>query len=369
MAGLYIHIPYCHSKCSYCDFCSTPNIETVENYVTALIGEYRLRKDEVNEPLSTVYIGGGTPSILPVTTLSRLVESLGHPVLEEFTIEANPEDVTPEWVDAITRMGINRVSIGIQSLVDSELKAINRRHSAARAEEALMTLKSGGITEISGDLIYGLPGQSLESWNYSLNKLIGYGLTHISAYNLSYEPGTRLYAQLISGKVNEASDETIESMYALLTDSLHKNGYEHYEISNFAKPGHRARHNSNYWNMTPYIGVGVSAHSFDGKIRRANGNRIKDYIKSINSASTYYEVEEESPENILNDYIITALRTREGINLNDMRLRFGSDTVENLLSSAKRYIAGGRLIKTDESLSLSETAILISDSIFRDLIV
>lgn len=369
MAGLYIHIPYCHSKCSYCDFCSTPKVDTAEDYITALIDEYRLRKDEVNEPLSTVYIGGGTPSILPMPTLSRLVESLGHPVLEEFTIEANPEDVTPEWVDAIIRIGINRVSIGIQSLVDSELKAINRRHSAARAEEALMTLKSGGIAEISGDLIYGLPGQSLESWNYSLNKLIGYGLTHISAYNLSYEPGTRLYAQLISGKVNEASDETIESMYALLTDSLRKNGYEHYEISNFAQPGHRAHHNSNYWNMTPYIGLGVSAHSFDGKTRRANGNRIKDYIKSINSANTYYEVEEESPENILNDYIITALRTRDGINLNDMRLRFNSDTVENLLSSAKRYIASGRLIKTDESLSLSETAILISDSIFRDLIV
>ena len=369
MAGLYIHIPYCHSKCSYCDFCSTSKVDTAEDYITALIDEYRLRKDEVNEPLSTVYIGGGTPSILPMPTLSRLVESLGHPVLEEFTIEANPEDVTPEWVDAIIRMGINRVSIGIQSLVDSELKAINRRHSAARAEEALMTLKSGGIAEISGDLIYGLPGQSLESWNYSLNKLIGYGLTHISAYNLSYEPGTRLYAQLISGKVNEASDETIESMYALLTDSLRKNGYEHYEISNFAQPGHRAHHNSNYWNMIPYIGLGVSAHSFDGKTRRANGNRIKDYIKSINSANTYYEVEEESPENILNDYIITALRTRDGINLNDMRLRFNSDTVENLLSSAKRYIASGRLIKTDESLSLSETAILISDSIFRDLIV
>ena len=369
MAGLYIHIPYCHSKCSYCDFCSTSKVDTAEDYITALIDEYRLRKDEVNEPLSTVYIGGGTPSILPMPTLSRLVESLGHPVLEEFTIEANPEDVTPEWVDAIIRMGINRVSIGIQSLVDSELKAINRRHSAARAEEALMTLKSGGIAEISGDLIYGLPGQSLESWNYSLNKLIGYGLTHISAYNLSYEPGTRLYAQLISGKVNEASDETIESMYALLTDSLRKNGYEHYEISNFAQPGHRAHNNSNYWNMTPYIGLGVSAHSFDGKTRRANGNRIKDYIKSINSANTYYEVEEESPENILNDYIITALRTRDGINLNDMRLRFNSDTVENLLSSAKRYIASGRLIKTDESLSLSETAILISDSIFRDLIV
>ena len=141
MAGLYIHIPYCHSKCSYCDFCSTSKVDTAEDYITALIDEYRLRKDEVNEPLSTVYIGGGTPSILPMPTLSRLVESLGHPVLEEFTIEANPEDVTPEWVDAIIRMGINRVSIGIQSLVDSELKAINRRHSAARAEEALMTLK------------------------------------------------------------------------------------------------------------------------------------------------------------------------------------------------------------------------------------
>lgn len=367
MAGLYIHIPFCHSKCAYCDFFSTPRIDSMERYADALLTELRLRiETEINEPFSTVYIGGGTPSILPINLLERIIDGIANyiDIVEEFTIEANPEDVTIEWVRAVVELGINRVSMGIQSFDDGELKAINRRHSSLTALNAINTLRQGGINRISGDLIYGLPNQDLASWKQSLNKLMELNLPHFSAYLLSYEPGTGLYAQLLAGKVEEASEELANEMYQYLIDTARHYGYNHYEISNFAKPGCEAIHNTNYWRDMPYLGLGVSAHSFDGEKRRFNPINLKNYISQLQQGQCMYEIEEEDAEARHNDYIIVALRTAQGIDLDYYRSKYDYDIIE----TAKPHIREGRMTLTDTHLAITEQSMLISDRIMLDFI-
>ena len=370
MAGLYIHIPFCHSKCSYCDFYSMPSVKMSSEYVDALINEWKIRKNEVAGNIETIYLGGGTPSILDTGLLSKLIAALPTENVREFTIEANPEDITRNWIDIVKQLGINRVSIGVQSLLDNELQAVGRRHTAQEAIDAIKLLQNYGITEISADLIYGLPQQTLESWKYSVENLVNLGIPHISSYSLSYEPGTRLYAQLSSGKIEETDEDTVAAMYDMLTSSLMFNGYEHYEISNFAKPWHIAQHNSSYWKFTPYIGLGVSAHSFDGTKRRVNPLNIKKYIEALSSGKTIYEVEDETPTDLYNDYIITSLRTSDGINLDDMRARFGGEYAEEFCKSAETFIASGKLVQpTPLTIRFTEDAWLVSDSVLRELIV
>ncbi len=368
MAGLYIHIPFCHSKCIYCDFYSMPRAEAAEAYIDAVIAEWRMRRGELSEPISTMYIGGGTPSIIPARLLRRLVENIAPENLSEFTIEANPEDITPEWVKAIKDLGIDRVSIGIQSFSDVELKAINRRHTGDDAETALSILRRGGIDNISGDLIYGLPGQTPGSWQESLDRLVATGVEHISAYSLSFEPGTRLYAMLTTGKVKEADEDTVNEMYHRLTDTLRNAGYIHYEISNFARPGRQSRHNSSYWDFTPYLGLGTAAHSFDGKVRRANRTGVKAYISDIMSGKTFFDIENETADSLYNDYVITALRTAEGIDKRQFVSLFGAAALDSLLAAAHRFIASGNIIETPSSLFIAEASFLISDAILVELI-
>lgn len=369
MAGLYIHIPYCHSKCAYCDFYSTPNIKSMEQYVDALLCEIKIRVNEIATSFRTIYIGGGTPSILPISLLNKIVKEVSTHVnicdIEEFTIEANPEDVTAEWVTAIMRLGINRVSMGIQSFNNKELKVINRRHTAEVAINAINILRENGIIRISGDLIYGLPGQDFESWKLSLNKLLSLQLPHFSAYLLSYEPGTGLYARLMAGKVEEASEELANEMYQYLIAEARKYGYNHYEISNFALSGCEAIHNTNYWRDLTYLGIGVSAHSFDGENRRVNPSNIKDYISQLQQGKCVYEVEEEDADARHNDYIIVSLRTAQGIDLNHYQSKYNYD----ILSIAQPHIDAGRMVRTDNYLAIAEKSMLISDRIMLDFIV
>lgn len=362
MAGLYIHIPFCHSKCYYCDFYSTPNRETVEQVVDTIIAEAAARKDEISEPFKTVYIGGGTPSILSVSDLRRLFSlPLDLSQVTEKTIEVNPEDVTADkarqWLD----IGVNRISMGIQSFDDEQLKAIGRRHSAADALSAVESLRSAGISNISCDLIYGLPGQSVESWRQSLTRLLELDLPHFSAYCLSYEPGTRLYASRQAGKITEADENTISKMYEILIANAHHYGYQHYEISNFCKPGCYSRHNSSYWDDTPYLGLGASAHSFDGKNRRFNPSNIRKYLAAVPS----YEIEEESDIDSANDLIITGLRTSVGLDVN----RLSPTYRREVLAAAKPYLAVGQLVIDSDRLIIPESSWLIADAIMRDLII
>lgn len=306
MAGLYIHIPFCTTKCAYCDFYSGPlRLFDADAYADALMRELDARRSEVGE-FATVYIGGGTPGTMPAHLHARFLMLAPG----ERTVELNPENVTPQYADALLCAGANRVSMGVQSLVDSELRAVGRRHSAAEAVSAFKILRAAGFDNISLDLIYGLPGQSTESWQRSLTGLLELAPEHLSAYLLSYEPGTLLYARLQKGDIEEASDEVVCEMYETLCVEARAAGYEHYEISNFARPGFHARHNSSYWDMTPYLGLGPGAHSFDGVLRRFNPPDYKGYMSA---PERFFKIEAENADERFNDRVMTALRTARGV--------------------------------------------------------
>lgn len=373
MAGLYIHIPYCHSKCAYCDFYSSPILGNMDKYVDALLNEFELRHNEITSPFTTIYIGGGTPSILPATLITRLVNELARHInvslLDEFTIEANPEDVTPQWVKTIKSLGITRVSMGIQSFNDNELKIINRRHSAQQALHAIKILRENGIERISGDLIYGLPEQDLKSWKSSLNQLLSFRLPHFSAYLLSYEQGTGLYSRLMAGKVEEASEELVNEMYMHLIDTARSHGYNHYEISNFAMPGSKAIHNTNYWRDQPYLGLGVAAHSFDGRNRRFNPSNTSQYIEKLSLNKCVFETEYEDESARHNDFIIVALRTSQGIDLAQYKQRFGMQAYAQLITNAMPHINTHQMNLSPTHLSITESSMLISDRLILSFII
>lgn len=364
MAGLYVHIPFCHSKCAYCDFFSTPRRGMMEEYVGAVSGEWHSRKDELTEPVETVYIGGGTPSVLPLPLLASLVETLPVPS-GEYTIEANPEDVSPAWAQWVADSPIGRVSMGVQSFDDSQLRSVGRRHTAAQAVAAIENLRCAGISELSCDLIYGLPGQTLDSWRRQLDTLLSLRPPHLSCYLLSYEEGTRLWAMRSAGKVKEASEELALDMYACLTEATRAAGYSHYEISNFCLEDHRAIHNSNYWLDRPYLGLGVSAHSFSGTRRSYNPANIKEYISRGGKGLAI--VEEETPDQRLNDFIITALRTSRGLHLSEAGARFGSAAADHIISCAAPHIASGNMRLDNGVLTIPESNWLLSDRFMTDL--
>lgn len=306
MAGLYVHIPFCKAKCAYCDFYSGPlRTFQAEEYVAALQRELDVRRSEVGD-LTTVYIGGGTPSTVPPELIAPFLALASG----ERTVEVNPEDVTFDYAERLLRAGANRVSMGVQSLSDEELKAVGRRHSASQAIAAFRTLRAVGFSNISLDLIYGLPGQTTESWRRSLDGVLELKPEHLSAYLLSYEPGTLLYARLQRGQIVEVSEDDAIEMYDYLCRMAACAGFEHYEISNFALPDYRAKHNSAYWNLTPYLGLGPGAHSFDGRIRRYNDTNLKQYMAN---PSEFTQIEQETSTECHNDQIMTALRTSDGV--------------------------------------------------------
>lgn len=363
---IYVHIPFCHSKCAYCDFYSTPDSRRMEAVAERILLEYSLRKDELGTEATsrTLYFGGGTPSILPLNLFSRLARGLYRPgETEEFTIEVNPEDVNPEAVAHWRREGVNRISMGIQSFVDSELQAVGRRHSAADAVRAIRTLRQGGIANLSCDLIYGLPGQTSESWQYSLECLLNEHPEHISAYCLSYEPGTLLTRRLEQGRITATDDDTIEEMYTRLCRSLSAGGYDHYEISNFALPGLRSKHNSAYWTGVPYLGLGPGAHSLDFRgVRRYNPPDIRLYTSGEQFPVT--AIDDEDDTDRLNDCLITALRTAEGLDISKLEPR----RLEELSAKASPFTSRGLLVHADGRIRIPESAWLKSDGILRELL-
>ncbi|MCM1070683.1 MAG: radical SAM family heme chaperone HemW [[Clostridium] fimetarium] len=376
MAGLYIHIPFCHGKCAYCDFYSlgAPVEPLMRRYVAALAAEWRCRRTELaGEKVTTLYIGGGTPSALPLHMLADIVntlfsEGVNTAGLTEFTIEANPEDLTPEWLAAVRELGVNRVSMGVQSFDNELLEAVNRRHDAARAVSALELLSRSGIN-YSADLIYGLPGQTLARWLDDLRKLLDFDPPHFSAYLLSYEPGTPLHARLSRGEVSEASEQLAEQMYSALCEESASRGYRHYEISAFAKPGREAVHNSAYWNYTPYLGLGCAAHSFlpDGT-RKFNPPNIMAYLRDIEGGLCPTETDEETESDRLNDYIITSLRTDTGLALDFLRDRWGLETLQSVSQAANPFFQSGHLTMTPAGFRIPECHWLTADSILRELI-
>lgn len=379
MAGLYIHIPFCRHKCAYCDFFSTPSRSAdTSAYLRAVITEWHLRRHELGQnQVTTLYIGGGTPSILPADTLARFMEELGHHIplhsLREATIEANPEDITPQSISAYRSIGFNRISVGIQSFNPKELESVDRRHSPSASHAALRALQESAIN-YSADLIYGLPGQTPLQWEQNLKTLLDYRPPHFSAYLLSYEPGTRLYARLQKGLLHEASDTVAQNMFRTLCTTADAMGYNHYEISNLALPGKEARHNSAYWTYTPYLGLGTSAHSFDGTLRRYNPLDIKGYIAAMNDNRTFFDTDCETILNRFNDYIITSLRTSAGFSTAFALTRFGDAPMKQFMSNAAPLLASGMLLRTstpqgDSRLHIPRDRWLTSDAVFRELIL
>lgn len=374
MAGVYVHIPFCASRCSYCDFFSTLRLDEVgHDYVEALIAEARLRKAELNgKPVKTLYMGGGTPSQLPLPLLARLIDGLKATLdlnaVQEFTLEANPDDVTPEWCAAVRALGVNRVSMGVQSFQDAVLRLVGRRHTARQAIDAVASLRHAGIDNISIDLIYGLPGQTLETWAESVRQAVDLRPQHISAYGLTYEPGTRLWQQRECGEVVEASEDQYLDMYRVLVGMLQVAGYEHYEISNFALPGYRSRHNSSYWNETPYLGLGAAAHSYDGTMRRSNPADLCGYIRRITSGQPACQVEDLAWWERYDERVMLGLRTADGVDAHRLRSDFGDKAWAHFVSEARRHIDAGNMICTDDGrYILTSEGIVLSDSVMRDL--
>lgn len=357
---MYVHIPFCHAKCAYCDFFSTPRMELAREVADGIVAEYHARIVELGEEaVATVYFGGGTPSALAPELLERICRELPMGAAIERTIEVNPEDVNPQSCARWVALGFNRVSMGVQSLVDEELKAVGRRHSADEALRAIDVLRSAGFANISCDLIYGLPGQSIESWEYSLQRLLATGVEHLSAYSLGYEPGTRLTAMLQAGKIEATADDIVAEMYALLCRETHTAGMEHYEISNFARHGYRSRHNSAYWTSTPYLGLGPGAHSCDARgLRRAGPANIARWLREG------AQPEEENATEKLNDRIITGLRTAEGLDLSTM----ATTDAAALLGRARKYMKTGHVRYEAEHLRIPEEHWIVSDGIMCDLL-
>lgn len=374
MAGIYIHIPFCKKRCIYCDFYSGTNLTLKKRYVDALCLEIQTRKHELgDEVITTLYLGGGTPSQLSESELSELMNALQNAFdlshLQETTIECNPDDLDKDYLKMLSKLGFNRISIGIQSLNDDELKFLNRRHTAVQAMTVVRFCQSVGFENISIDLMYGLPNQTPESWQNTLNHALMLNVTHISAYNLMYEEGTALTRAVGKGKVQPLDEDKNIQYFQMMIDALDRAGYEQYEISNFCKPGFRSKHNSSYWNAIPYLGLGAAAHSYDGKkIRRWNISNTLRYCEALeNGSDTFYEFEHLTPHQLYDEMIMTRLRTREGIDLEKMRTVFGQTFYDYCMNEATSYLAEQKLMIENKHLSLTRSGIFVSNMIMSDL--
>lgn len=339
--GVYVHIPFCKSRCIYCDFFSTTQLARREEYVQALVKEAQARISHPQD-IQTVYFGGGTPSMLSVEQLTRILNAL-HPVnAAEITLEANPGDLSYDKLCALHKAGFNRLSIGIQSFRDDELRFLGRRHNAQQARDAVRWAKQAGFDNISIDLMYALPNQSLTDWEYNISEALNLHIQHISCYCLTFETHTRLYRLAMDGQVTPADEDTENAMYDMLCQKLQNAGYIHYEVSNFALPDRHSRHNSAYWNDTPYIGLGAAAHSYDGEKRRWNADDLDEYMQGK------FEEETLSSEQKEMEHIMLGLRTRDGIALTeDLRKK-----AQPFIDSAHLTIQKDRLVATQSGLHI-----------------
>lgn len=378
MSGLYIHIPFCKTRCIYCGFFSTVGESMKDRYVDALCDELKMRRNYIGDAVRTIYIGGGTPSQLSEKNIEKIIDTIykyydveaaeGMDV-PEMTMECNPDDVDSNFASFIANTPINRISMGAQSFSDEMLRFAGRRHDSSQIQLAVERLRKADIGNISIDLMFGFPGETEQIWQADLRKAIELDVEHLSAYSLMFEEGTPLYKMLQDGRVKEIDEDLSLSMFNTLLDTMNETGFEHYEISNFARQGFRSRHNSSYWHDIPYLGVGASAHSFNGTSRQWNVCDVKQYISSICSGSVPAEVEELSKDSRFDDIVMTSLRTREGIDLEGIRDKFGTDYLEFIEREARKHVESGLLRYDDggKRLALTRKGIFVSDDIMADL--
>ena len=368
---IYIHVPFCKSRCLYCDFFSSTELDLRGAYVDALCREMDNRNDEIlHARAQTLYIGGGTPSQLGIDNLRRIFRHLAETVrLEngaEVTLEVNPDDVTPEFAGALHDTPVNRVSMGVQTLDDGLLRLLGRRHAAAQAMKAVGLLREAGFCNLSLDLMYGLPGQTMDMWKKDVDTLLSLGIPHLSAYSLQWEEGTRLYRLLEKGEVQEADEKLSLSMYRYLMDATRNAGMHHYEISNFALYGYEARHNSGYWRDDAYVGLGPGAHSYDGKrLRSWNVSSLKEYIMPDYHHDSPDRRELLTDTDLYNERVMKRLRTDQGLSLAEL----SEDEHVHALKMAASHINGGRMVLLDDCLRLTSVGIFTSNDIMSDLML
>ncbi|HCC71491.1 MAG TPA: coproporphyrinogen III oxidase, partial [Bacteroidales bacterium] len=320
MAGIYIHIPFCKKRCSYCDFYKTIDAELADTFLVSLEKEMELQRDYLEQKeVETIYFGGGTPTVLSAQQIGIILEKL-HATFNikedtEITIEANPDDIKKTYTKSLAKTGINRISLGIQSWNDEILKLLNRRHNSEDARKALEHIFSSGIDNISADLIYGIPGMSLNQWKENLQITLDYDIKHLSAYHLTIEEHTVFGKMKKNNELREIDEEESEKQFNVLIDECEKNGFIQYEISNFCKEGYFSIHNTNYWRREPYLGLGPSAHSFNGESRQWNIADLNEYIKLIEKDEVPATIEILNVKDMFNEYVMTSLRTMWGIDL------------------------------------------------------
>lgn len=374
MAGIYIHIPFCKTLCSYCDFYHIISPSDHEALISALVKESVQRREYLsNENVSTIYIGGGTPSLLSVKEIRDVLDHITktYRVADncEVTIEANPDDIEKEYLLGLRDTIINRISLGIQSWRDADLKLLNRRHNASCAATALEEILEAGFQNVAIDLIYGIPGLTLHDWSSNLDISFSYGIRHLSAYHLTIEPGTVLGKMKDKGLLSEIDEEESGLQFHLLIDKAASAGFIHYEISNFGKPGYFSVHNSNYWKQANYLGLGPSAHSFNGFSRQWNVSDVKKYIKAVNSGSVLFEREELDKKTRFNEYIMTSLRTMWGIDLDYVERVFDKEGYDYIINLAGKLIDYGLMKQDQKTLVLTNQGKLISDNVISELML
>ena len=374
MSGIYIHVPFCKSKCAYCNFFSLVTEKKVDDYVEALKKEIVDRRSYLGDELvETIYFGGGTPSLLPTKYVEEILELLNknYNIISnpEITLEINPDTIDKEKMFALKQLGVNRMSIGIQSFHDDDLRYLGRRHDSRHAMQVLEDLKAVDFEKITLDLIYGMPTLTEEKWNKNLDIFFSTGITHLSAYALTVEPKTILGQKIEKGELQGVSEEETILHYDVLVERTKVNGFEHYEISNFAKDGCRSRHNSIYWKDVKYLGLGPSAHSYDGNSRQWNVSNLTKYIQLVGNSEEYYEKEILTLDDKFNEYVMTSLRTSWGCDIEKIERDYGKSYASHFLKNVKKYLGAGEMLKDVNTYKLTDEGMLFADGIAAELFV
>ncbi len=373
MAGIYIHIPFCRQKCHYCDFYKTIQNNRAE-FVEALKKEIYARKDYLQgEKVKTLYFGGGTPSALKETEVADILTFVARefPVTKkaEVTFEANPDDLSISYLKALINAGVNRISIGLQSFQNVHLERMNRRHNVSQAYHAVQNAEKAGFTNISIDLIYGLPGLTSGQWEESLIQVFRLPVVHLSAYHLTYHEGTPFFSWLKRGMLKELEEDESYNQFNILIDRALESDFEHYEISNFAKNRKFSQHNTAYWTGEKYLGLGPSAHSFNGKSRRWNVADLGKYIRALEQNTPFFQQEQLSANDRFNEYILTNIRTQWGLSIQKIVEKFGQEKADYFLETSRKFLSNNTLIQKNDDFVLSRKGLFVSDDIMASLMI